>query len=105
MYAIFRCLPELAAVELVAAALEPELELLVALVVELLLDDPQAATASTTAARPATVATDPREWDRAVLLIGFSLLGLVRGLPPTRPSTGRALKQTLRSDKHRVARS
>jgi len=49
MYAIFTCLPELLAVELVAAAVELEV------VLELLLDDPQAAASSAVAARPATV--------------------------------------------------
>jgi hypothetical protein len=63
-------LPELEAVELVlalelvAAALEPEVAL------ELLeLDEPHAASDSATAARPATVAILPRESNPAVLLM------------------------------------
>ena len=53
--------------ELVAAAGAAALEL--ALLVELLDDDPHAASVSAVAARPATVATHPRERNRAVLLM------------------------------------
>jgi hypothetical protein len=61
MYAILRCLPELAAFELLTAAFEVELELE--------LDDPHAASSSAVAPTVTTPTIHPPESNRVVLLI------------------------------------
>jgi hypothetical protein len=88
MYAIFTCLPELEAVELVVLLALVAAGFAAELVVELLeLDDPHAARNSVTAATPTdiTVLLRVRERDPAVLLMGV--------LPPRpRPAKPRRIR-------------